>query len=534
MIKLFSALLALVLLGYAPAHAQEAVVLPNTNLGAAKPPDLSKDMVNLYASHREAALAAFQAGYKSATATERRPERAMGLFLLSLRRDPTLAKSLYNLAVLCAQGSRWEDAISFQREFQMQPDLDPAWLKSSTAELERLRTISQLEGTPEGKIRRRFDSELWLVLHMTDSVKAINEISRLAPLDSTRWEAPALKGIFQAETGAFSDSVKALDEAAGLAKPDRRANIKLAADAARREATFADQWKAAEAFWEKQQYEPAAKAYEAAWNTIPARLETGMQAATGFLMADKVVPAVAILSRMREYAPTEKISAMLRELGVVSEDARAAAGRTPAAPQLAPAVEIATLIRTLIGPLANSEVELVVRPAAPVLPDTTTVTPIPDEEVDHSDMTFLYGKSIFALYKRDLTRAADLVGGGVGFQAPAAPAIQPVSSRVPPVAADAPPARAPNSAPAGGSPESAGKGQEQSVSLKAKTYHVYVQSKTQGLALSVNGKPTAKVTPAEFDWAEGEYTIDVEIDGKLLGSMVSIKEGGDRWFRLQW
>src|SRR5450755_2657487 len=191
MTRSFSALIALVLFGGVLAHAQEPrLVVPRlrgVNLDDANRPDPSKDVAKLYASPREAALAAFQAGYKSATATEKRPERAMGLFLLSLRRDPTLAKSLYNLAVLCAQGSRWEDAISFQREFQMQPDLDPAWLKSSTAELERLRTISQLEGTPEGKNRRRFDREVWLVPHMTDSVKAINEISRLAPLDSTRW-----------------------------------------------------------------------------------------------------------------------------------------------------------------------------------------------------------------------------------------------------------------------------------------------------------------------------------------------------------
>jgi hypothetical protein len=52
-------------------------------------PEPGKDIAKLYASHREAALAAFQAGYKSATATEKRLERAMGLFLLSLRRDPT-------------------------------------------------------------------------------------------------------------------------------------------------------------------------------------------------------------------------------------------------------------------------------------------------------------------------------------------------------------------------------------------------------------------------------------------------------------
>src|ERR1035438_7927752 len=120
-----------------------------------------------------------------------RLERAMGLFLLSLRRDPTLAKALFNLGILCAQSSRWSDAISFQSEFQMQPAVEPAWLKSSASEVERLKTIMRLEGTAEGKLRRRFDTELWPVLEMTDSIKALNEIGRLARLDKNPREALA-------------------------------------------------------------------------------------------------------------------------------------------------------------------------------------------------------------------------------------------------------------------------------------------------------------------------------------------------------
>ena len=172
MIRSFSALIALVLLGGALAHAQEPrLVVPKlrgVNLDDVSRPDPSKDVAKLYASPREAALAAFQAGYKSATAAEKRLERAMGLFLLSLRRDPTLAKALFNLGILCAQASRWSDAISFQSEFQMQSAVEPAWLKSSASEVERLKTIIQLDGTPEGKRRMQFDRDLGLVLKMTD------------------------------------------------------------------------------------------------------------------------------------------------------------------------------------------------------------------------------------------------------------------------------------------------------------------------------------------------------------------------------
>src|ERR1035438_1968963 len=304
MIRSFSALIALVLLGGALAHAQEPrLVVPKlrgVNLDDASRPDPSKDVAKLYASPREAALAAFQAGYKSATAAEKRLERAMGLFLLSLRRDPTLAKALFNLGILCAQASRWSDAISFQSEFQMQSAVEPAWLKSSASEVERLKTIIQLDGTPEGKRRMQFDRDLGLVLKMTDPIPALNAVNRLAQRDKTFWEAPALAGIFHAETKAYSESAKFLAQAAGLAPSDRRANLELAADAARKEAAFADQVREAGIAWEKQQYETAAKAYQAAWKAIPTRLETGMQAATGFLMADHIW--LATDERQKPYA----------------------------------------------------------------------------------------------------------------------------------------------------------------------------------------------------------------------------------------
>ena len=531
MIRSFSALLALVLLGGALAHAQEPrLVLPHLRdvySDNVNRPDPGKDIAKLYSSPREAALAAFQAGYKSATAAEKRLERAMGLFLLSLRRDPTLAKALFNLGILCAQSSRWSDAISFQSEFQMQSAGEPTWLKSSASEVERLKTIMRLEGTAEGQLRRRFDMELWPVLQMTAPIKALNEVSRLARLDKNRWEAPALAGILHAENKAYSESAKDLDEAARLAEavrlpPQRTANLKVAADAARGEAAFADQVREANIFWEKQQYETAAKAYRAAWKAIPSRLQTGMQAATGFLMADQVAPAVEILSSMRESAPSEmaaKISAMLRELGAIFEDASAAAGRTPAASQSAPAVEPAAQIRALVGPLASSEVELVVRPAAPLLSDTSYVTPIPDEEVTgpRSDMAFISTVSIFAMYQRDLARSATRSEGLPSPQPAPVPVPQtpPVATPLAPAAVAPPPPAEPtrNSAPGGPAilppvrsrPGAAGKGQEQPVSLV---------STPAGAAVLVDGDPALRcLAPCELRLAPGRHSLLATLAG---------------------
>jgi tetratricopeptide (TPR) repeat protein len=529
MIRSFSALIALVLLGGALAHAQEPPRLVVPNLRGIHPedanrPDTGRNMVDIYATHREAALAAFQAGYKSATAKEPRLERAMGLFLLSLRRDPTLAKALFNLGILCAQSSRWSDAISFQSEFQMQPAVDPAWLKSSASEAERLKTIMRLEGTAEGKLRRRFDTELWPVLEMTDPIKALNEVGRLTRLDKNRWEAPALAGILHAENKAYSESAGALDEAARLAEavrlpPQRTANLKLAAEMARREAAFAGQVREAGIFWEKQQYDTAAKGYQAAWQAIP-RASTGMQAATAYLMADQVAPAVEILSGMRESAPPEmaaRISAMLHELGAIPEGANAPAGRIQPASQSAPTGEPVAQIRTLVGPLASPEVELVVRPAPPLLSDTSYVTPIPDEEVTgpRSDTAFISTVSIFAMYQRDLARSAPRPESLPAPQPAPVPQTQPVATPLAPLAVQPPPPPEPtrNNAPGGpailppvrGRPGASSKGQEQPVPFL---------STPVGAAFLVDGDPALRcLAPCELRLAPGRHSLLVTLVG---------------------
>ena len=243
-----------------------------------------------------------------------------------------------------------------------------------------------------------------------------------------------------------------------------------------------------------------------------------MQAATGFLMADQVAPAVEILSSMRESAPTEmaaKISVMLRELGAISEDASAAAGRTPATSQSEPAVEPAAQIRALVGPLASSEVELVVRPAVPLLSDTSCVTPIPDEEVTgpRSDMAFISTVSIFAMYQRDLARSATRPESLPAPQPAPVPQTPPVATPLAPVAVAPPPEPPRNSAPGGpailppvrGKPGAAGKGQEQPVSLV---------STPAGAAVLVDGDPALRcLAPCELRLAPGRHSLLATLAG---------------------
>jgi hypothetical protein len=181
-------------------------------------------------------------------------------------------------------------------------------------------------------------------------------------------------------------------------------------------------------------------------------------------------------------------------------------------------------------------VELVVRPAAPLLSDTSYVTPIPDEEVTgpRSDMAFLSTASIFAMYQRDLPRSAT-GGAGAGLQVPTAPAIQPATPATQPPGAGVPalpleaPAPlsqipAPASAPAAFSPEVSAKGREQNASANGKTYEVMLQSKTRGVPIYVNDKPSGKVTPARLTLVDGD-TLGVEVNGVMNRVIFEAKNG---------
>jgi tetratricopeptide (TPR) repeat protein len=339
-------------------------------------------------------------------------------------------------------------------------------------------------------VRRRFDARLWPVLQIRDPIKGLNEVAALTQLDKGRWEAPALAGIFHAEVKAFSESAKALEIAYRLAPPDRRSDLKLAVEAAGREATFDELLKNADSFFGKGQYEAAAKAYESAWKAIPDRFETGFQAAAGFLMQDQVASAVEVILQMRASATGEvatKISAMLHELAPISPDANTAAGQAIAVPPAEPRMDTAMLVRKLVGPLSNSEVELVVKSEPPYLSDTTTVTPIPDEEVTggRSDMAFLTTESIFAMYKRDLATGAQ---------------------------------NRPADLPAPAVPESL------AVSLPVRFGYVVVESERPGLPVYVNGQKTGNVTPTRLRLAEGEYEVGVEVDGQINAGKVAVKD----------
>jgi tetratricopeptide (TPR) repeat protein len=399
------------------------------------------DPVSRYQNHREASIAAFKEAYTAAT-LQRNRERAMGLLLVSLQRNPAFGKALYDMAVLCEQQQNWRDAIAFYRQTG-QSDADPALAALAGEQLARVQEIERLESTAAGQRQRQFDMQLLAaVTRIKDPVAGLGDAAKLVKLDASRWEGPALTGILQAAMGRYPDSLAALEQAVGLAPVQRRAQIQAAAEVARRESSFLESVHKGDEAWDKQQYESAASSYASAWENSPGDTKVAMQAATGFLLADQVPPAVQVLSQLRASAPADmrpKLTAMLRELGAVSEEAKRAADRAPdaAAPQSAPASG-ADQIRTLVGQLTTPQMELAARPAPALVDDKTSIVPIADEELSSAktNLLLLSTDSVFAMYQQRAAAAAQ--------PAAAPPAAAPLAA-VPPAAA---PQAVPEPAPA--------------------------------------------------------------------------------------
>ncbi len=362
------------------------------------------DPADRYANRHEAALAALQAGYKAAT-FERNADRAMRYFLVSLRRDPTVSLTLYNVAVLCAQEERWRDSLDFYHAAQ-QAKPDAALAKLISAEIERVQTIEQLERTRDGKKRRSFDSRLLEVVQINDPFAALTAINELIKADKARWESFALAGIMHSKAGAFPESLQSLQSAATQAPAARQSKLKSAAELARREASFSEQVRNADEFWEKQQYDAAAKLYAKAWEDSPGHLNVAMEAATGFLLSDQISFAVEVLAQLRDSRSDElssKAVTMLKELGAVTESAKNEAVRKRAGTPSAQSGDAAERIALLVGTLTTAQMELAAKPNPAFIQDKTVIITVQDEELTagRNDAPMLTTESVYARYLKD-------------------------------------------------------------------------------------------------------------------------------------
>jgi tetratricopeptide (TPR) repeat protein len=403
------------LFGQSPSQLKLPGAIGRITNGGGIAPAPANDIMTRYGSRREAAIAALKAGNEAATIV-RAPQRALGLFLLSARRDPGFAAALYDLGVMCAREERWDDAINFYREADLR-DTSADMARLTQAEVARVQLIASLESNRDGQRKRQFDITFaGLVAKRSNPNAALENALQLAKTDAGRWEAAALIGLLQAELGKYGESAVALDAAGRIAPPERRKALAAAAELARREATFEDLVRTGNENWDKQQYDAAGKAYANAWETSPARDAVGMQAATAFLMGDQVPLGVQVLARLRQSGGRDtaaKAVAMLKELGAVSDDARQQTQADSGGNRPEALADIAERVRGALGDLTSPEMLLVSKEGPALLRDETRFIAVPDEELtgNASDLLLMSTQSVFQIYRKAVSPNQPSGGG---------------------------------------------------------------------------------------------------------------------------
>jgi hypothetical protein len=261
-----------------------------------------------------------------------------------------------------------------------------------------------------------------------------------------------------------------------------------------------------------------------------------MQAATGFLLADQVPQAVQVLSQLRVSAPADtrpKVTAMLKELGAVSDEAKRAADRAPEgdASQAAPAGG-ADRIRTMVGQLTTSQMELAARPSPALVDDKTNIVPVADDELTsaRSDLLLLSTESVFTVYQRSAAPGAAPNGAPSIPESPSPaaapiPAAAPPPLSAPPAAADRPapiqqrlaeppaplaPARQPGAA-------AAAKGSERMVEVAS--------TPAGSLVVFDNNPAVTCVAPCQIPLTPGRHTLVATLAGhRMAQKIVTVEE----------
>ena len=324
-IVLFICIAGLSLARQAPPLTEPSAPAPVVTVDVT--PLRAPDLDSPYASPRDAARHRFQATLDELKASRSTKAGLQGFgeaFVL----DRTYAAAAFNLGVVAAIAEKWEDALGALEEAAR---LDPNGLgKIASPHIERLRLISSLASTPDGRRTLRYNEALYPVLtklsklQPADAMAALAEVGRIDP---KRWEAPALLAALNGDGRGYNVSVKFLEIAvANASHPAIKLALKKALHAAELELSYTASRAAADAAADRGEYEKAASLYEATWAIIPARASNGMDAASAWLLHDDTGHAATLLVRLRESGNDEysaPAGAMLKELEPIEPAAKA-------------------------------------------------------------------------------------------------------------------------------------------------------------------------------------------------------------------
>ena len=347
-----------------------AVPVVELDIAPLSPPDLDTP----YASPRDAARHRFQSTLAQLQ-SDRNTKAALRGLAEALALDRTYAAAAFNLGVIAAIAEKWDDAVAALEEAAR---LDPGLATAAAPQIERLRLISSLEKTAEGKRKRQYDEALYPVIANLQNLPpaaAMASLAEVGRIDPQRWEAPALLGGLNGNGQGYDVAARFLEIAVTNAKdPAIKASLQKALDAAQRELRYSAARSAAEAAADRGEYQKAGELFENAWAAMPARVSNGMEAASAWLLNDDTARAAALLVRLQAHGDSQfaaPAAAMLKELEPIEPGAKAAADageffRDAGSPD-------PLFVSDLVPRIDTTAMEILARPLPRLVPDREPV-----------------------------------------------------------------------------------------------------------------------------------------------------------------
>ena len=335
------------------------------------------DMTSPYASPRDSARHRFQTAMTDLP-VNRDIKAGIRELAEAFATDPSYAPAAFNLGLLCAVAGKWQDAVAALTQAVR---LDPGQFRAlAEPQLERLRLIATLESTPEGQRARRYDEALyallqrWKEVSQSDAAATLVQIGRVDP---RRWEAPSLLAGLLGDGRNYEAAVQFLEIAAANASDAlHKAALQKAVAAAQREIRYGRARRDAEIASEKGEYDKAAQMYEAAWKEMPARADSGMFAASAFLLTDDTARASGVLHRL-QHSPDKSLSvaaaARLKRLEPIEPAAKVSGSSSDDFFRDAGPVE-PVRIAELVPVMDKKRMEILARPLPRMVLDPAAVT----------------------------------------------------------------------------------------------------------------------------------------------------------------
>ena len=245
--------------------------------------------------------------------------KARAGLLAAIQLDPTYPQPRYNLAMLAEVEEKWDEAIDWLQKYRT---LDGTSKTSSKAqlEIERLTVVRDLDKTPEGKLKRRYNDAIargqkLAAIGLPKS--AVLEADAAVKMNPNRYEAYALAAACLARQGQYDRAIAFVKMAIDRSDASSKPRLQAALAKCENEANYQQIGIQGSAALDAGKYKDAAALFENGWKLFPRRGTYGLAAALALASSGDIPKATEYLNQLKnskDQATARRAQSMLARI----------------------------------------------------------------------------------------------------------------------------------------------------------------------------------------------------------------------------